>query len=153
MVLAGWFVIFGQVAFAQQESILPQDSLLQGSLQEKTLGEVMITASKTPLSQRETAKPVQVISRETIEKSAGKDLSQVLNEQAGILVNGAYSNPGQTKGLFVRGAGSEYTLILVDGIPLTDASGVGGAFDLRLLPLQGGIGGRQCFFSAYHGCF
>ena len=109
-----------------------------GSKEDTTvnLNEVVITASKIPLTQKETAKPVKVISRNQIERNFGKDLSQLLNEQAGIIINNAYSNPSSSKGVFLRGASGQYTLILVDGQPIQDPSGVGGAFDPRLFPLE-----------------
>ncbi|MDN5204115.1 TonB-dependent receptor [Fulvivirgaceae bacterium BMA10] len=100
------------------------------------LKEVVITASKVPTPLRETAKPVQIISKEEIERSSGKDLAQLLSDQVGLVVNGANSNPSKNKSVFLRGAGSEYTLILIDGQPVNDPSGVGGVFDLRLLPLD-----------------
>lgn len=100
------------------------------------LEEVVITASKVPLEQKQTAKPVTIIPRQEIARSAGKNLSQLLTEQAGILINGGYSNPGAIKNIYLRGADPGYTLILIDGIPIADPSGVGGAFDIRLLPLQ-----------------
>ena len=100
------------------------------------LKEVVITHTKSPLLLRQTIKPVTVIDRTTIDQSLGKDLSQILQEQSGIIVNGAYSNPGLNKNLYLRGAGNDNTLLLIDGQPLTDPSGVGGAFDLRLLSLD-----------------
>jgi len=96
------------------------------------LDEVLITHSKTPLPLRKTLKSVQIIQRSQIEQNLGKDLGQILNEQAGILVNGAFSNPGKDKSLYLRGALNEYTLLLVDGQAISDPSGFGGAFDLRL---------------------
>lgn len=97
------------------------------------LSEVVVVHSKVPVAMRATVKPVTIISRASLERQAGKDLAQILQAEAGILVNGAYSNPGKDKSLYIRGAGSEFTLILIDGQPLLDASGVGGAIDLRLL--------------------
>lgn len=99
-------------------------------------GEVVVTASKIPQPLRETTKPVLVIDRADIEQNAGKDLAQLLDEQVGIIINGAQSNPGKDKGLYLRGASSTYTLLLVDGIPVSDPSGVGGAIDLRLFALD-----------------
>ena len=102
----------------------------------KVFDDVMITSSKIPLTSRETAKPVQVISREKLERSGGKDLSQVLNEEAGIVVNGANSNPGLEKNIYIQGATSGYTMVMLDGIPMTDPSGVDNAFDIRMIPLE-----------------
>ncbi|MGE5107052.1 MAG: TonB-dependent receptor plug domain-containing protein, partial [Sphingobacteriales bacterium] len=108
----------------------------QDSTTSKTLEEVVVTATKFAKKISETGKVLIVISKAQLEKSAGKDLSQLLNEQTGLVINGATSNPGKDKSVFLRGAKSEYTLILLDGIPVNDPSGVGGAFDLRLLPID-----------------
>lgn len=102
----------------------------------KSLNEVVITATKYPLKLSQTGKVLSIITKEQIEKSAGKDLSQLLTEQTGLLVNGANSNPGKDKSVFLRGASNDYTLILLDGVPVNDPSGGGGAFDVRLLPLD-----------------
>jgi len=102
----------------------------------KTLDNVVVTATKYPVKQSNTGKLVSVVTREQIEKMAGKDLAQVLNEQTGLTVSGSFSNPGKDKSIFFRGASSNYTLLLLDGIPLNDPSGTGGTFDIRLIPLE-----------------
>ncbi|NII23958.1 TonB-dependent receptor [Pseudoflavitalea sp. X16] len=108
----------------------------QDSTNAKSLDQVVITATKYPVKLSETGKVVTVIGREQIERSSGKSLAQVLTEQTGIIVNGANSNPGKDKSIFLRGASNDYTLILLDGIPVNDPSGSGGAFDLRLFPVE-----------------
>ena len=102
----------------------------------KTLDEVVVTATKFPIKQSQTGKVLTVITSAQLQRSAGKDLSQLLNEQAGLIINGANSNTGKDKSVFLRGASSKYTLILLDGIPVTDPSGAGGAFDLRMLSID-----------------
>jgi vitamin B12 transporter len=102
----------------------------------KTLDELVITANKFPQKQSGTGKLITVITKEQIAQSGGKDLAQVLSEQAGIIVSGANSNPGKDKSLFLRGATDKYSLLLLDGVPLNEPSGVGGSFDLRLLSLD-----------------
>lgn len=113
---------------------LPQFTSAQ-AIDSLDLGEVVITASKIPLLEKETTKPVTIIDANEIRRSAGKNLSELLNEQNGVVINGALSSPGKDKSVFLRGADTEYTLILIDGFPVSDPSGEGGAFDLRLLPL------------------
>lgn len=100
----------------------------QDSLQ---LKDVVITATKNDQKQSQTGKVVTIISKEVLERSHGKSLPELLNEQAGILVSGATGNPGQNKSVFFRGAASGYTVVLIDGIVQNDPSGNGGAFDLR----------------------
>jgi vitamin B12 transporter len=102
----------------------------------KTLQEVMVTANKFPAKTSLTGKVATIITREQIEKSGSRDLSQLLTEQSGMFVNGANSNPGKDKGIYLRGAKVDYTLILVDGVPLYDPSGIGSNFDIRLLSID-----------------
>lgn len=119
-------------ALAPNQTMAQQDSL-----RSQQLSEVVVTATKFPKNQRETGKVLTVIDREQINQSAGKDLAQVLNDQVSLIVNGAYSNPGKDRAVYLRGASNAYTLILLDGIPLNDPSGInGGAYDLRLISLD-----------------
>ena len=110
--------------------------LAQEDTASKTMDEVVVTANKFPQKESGTGKVVSIITKEQIEMSSGKDLSQLLNEQTGLVINGATSNQGTYKSLYVAGATSAYSLILLDGVPLNDPSGVGGTFDIRLLSLD-----------------
>lgn len=121
--------IFAVAALISSSPLLAQDTT-------KTLDEVIITATKYLTKQSNTGKVVTVVDRQQIERSIGKDLAQLLHEQTGLTINGAFSNPGKDKTVFLRGASSNYTLFLLDGIPLNDPSGIGGTFDIRLLPLE-----------------
>ncbi|WP_316803530.1 TonB-dependent receptor plug domain-containing protein [Pedobacter nototheniae] len=100
------------------------------------LKDVVISATKNDQKQSQTGKVVTIISKEVLERSQGKSLPDLISEQAGIIVGGAYSNPGKDKSVFFRGAPSGYALILIDGIVQNDPSGNGGAFDLRLLSID-----------------
>ncbi|MBS7563176.1 TonB-dependent receptor [Mucilaginibacter sp. Bleaf8] len=102
----------------------------------RVLQDVAISATKINQKQSQTGKVVTVITRQQIERSAGKTLPELLNEQANVVVNGATSNPGLNKGLFLRGAETRYTLILLDGILVTDPTAIGDVYDLRLLPID-----------------
>lgn len=102
----------------------------------KTLNEVVISATKNEQKQSQTGKVVTVISSEELARSGGRNLAELLNLQAGITVVGAGSNPGKDKSLFFRGAGSAYAIILIDGVLVTDPSGNGGTFDLRMFAID-----------------
>jgi len=100
------------------------------------LDEVVITANKYPNKTSLTGKVVTVITKEQLEKSGGKDLSQILTEQAGVYIGGANSNAGKDKSLYLRGAKVEHTLITIDGVPVYDPSGIGSNFDIRNLSID-----------------
>jgi len=108
----------------------------QDTLQGKNLDQVIVTANKIEQKQLQTGKVVTVITKEQIEKSGGKTVAQLLNEQVGITINGAFNNLGTNQSLFVRGAGSGKALILLDGIPVNDPSQINGDFDLNLFSIN-----------------
>lgn len=101
-----------------------------------SLDEVVLTANKYPNKTSLTGKVVTIITSEQLERSGGKDLSQLLTEQAGLFISGANSNAGKDKSVYLRGAGVDHTLITIDGIPVYDPSGIGSNFDIRNLPLS-----------------
>ncbi len=117
--------------------LAPNQMFAQQDTTSSPLQEVVVTANKFPKNVVETAKVLTIIDEEQLARSSGKDLAQLLQEQAGLIINGANSNPGKDKSVFLQGAKSDYTLVLLDGIPLNDPSALGGgAYDLRLIPID-----------------
>jgi vitamin B12 transporter len=102
----------------------------------KELDQVVFSASKYPIKQYQAGKLVVVISHETIEQSAGKSLGQILNEQVGITVGGAYNALGTNQAIYLRGAASGRALVCVDGIPVSDPTMIDNGFDINLVPLD-----------------
>src|SRR6188768_1592178 len=100
------------------------------------LDEVVITANKYLNKTSLTGKVVTIITREQLERSGGKDLSQILTELVGVYIGGANSNAGKDKSLYLRGARVDHTLITIDGVPVYDPSGIGSNFDIRNLSIQ-----------------
>jgi vitamin B12 transporter len=106
------------------------------SVKTAILDEVTITANKIEQKQSSTGKVVSIIGKDKIEKSVGKTVSQLLNEQVGINIIGSLNNAGSVQALYMRGASSGRTLILLDGIPVNDPSNINNEFDLNLLSLN-----------------
>ena len=106
------------------------------SLRTRVLDEVVITANKQEQKQSTTGKVITVIGQAELSKSSGKTLGQVLNETVGITINGALNNAGTNQTVFMRGANSGRTLILMDGIPVFDPSQIGNEFDMNLFSIN-----------------
>ncbi len=100
------------------------------------LDEVVVTANKLEQKQSTTGKVINVINKSVLEKNAGKTVAQILNEQAGITINGAMNNAGTVQTVYMRGASAGRTLILLDGIPLNDPSTITTDFDLNFFSLN-----------------
>lgn len=111
-------------------------SLAQAQRDTTALNEVVVTANRFAQKQSNTGKVVSVITSLQLQRSGGKDMAQLLSDQAGITLNSANANPGKDKSLFLQGASSNYTLILLDGVAVNDPAATGGTFDLRLLPID-----------------
>lgn len=102
----------------------------------RTLDEVVVTATKFPIKQSLTGKVITVITREEIQARQGITLGQLLNQQPGIIINGALNSPGTNQSIYTRGAATGRTLILIDGIPAYDPSLINNEFDINLLSIN-----------------
>lgn len=122
--------IFGLTAIFFSSQLLAQTD------SSKSLNPVIITANKLPQKQTATGKVVSVITKEQLEKSSGRTVAQLLNEQAGITINGALNTLGSNQTVYMRGASSGRTLVLLDGIPVNDPSLINNEFDLNLISLN-----------------
>lgn len=89
-----------------------------------TLSEIVVTATRNPQLLSSTMPHTTVIDRDDIERSQASDLVTLLQREAGLqrTQNGGV---GTVSSIFLRGAPSLQTLVLVDGVPLNkqDASG------------------------------
>lgn len=112
--------------------VCSQQAAAQTDTSVRFLDEVIVTANRLEQKQSQTGKVVTVIGRDVLEKSKGRTVAQVLNEQAGITINGALNNQGTVQTVFMRGANSGRTLILLDGMPISDPSQINNEFDLNL---------------------
>ena len=110
--------------FAQQQN---------DSTKIQQLDEVVVTNSKFKLKRENSGKVITKISQEELKQLQGKSIAEIINNTAGIEINGTKSNAGQSLGYFVRGGRNRQVLILIDGIAVTDASQIANDYDLRLL--------------------
>lgn len=90
----------------------------------------IVTATRSLASTSNVASSVDVIDRAQIEASHVDQLSDLLRNAAGLSVVRT-GPPGGITSLFTRGGESDYTKILIDGIPVNQP---GGAYDFAHLP-------------------
>lgn len=106
------------------------------TLQGKTLQEVVISDSKFYLPKEKSGKIISVITASDLEKKSSESLAQVLNSVVGIELNGANSVVGKNLGYYVRGGKNNQVVVVIDGVAVSDASGINTEYDLRFLPVQ-----------------
>lgn len=100
------------------------------------LQEVVVSDTKFPQSKEKSGKVIEVVSSADLKKKMGQSLATVLSQVAGVEINGNQSANGKNLGYYIRGGKNSQVLILIDGIPVTDASGISLEYDLRLLPIE-----------------
>ena len=102
--IAALFAVLAPLAFAQA----PEDA-------------VVVTATRFPQARSQTLQPVNVITAEDIAQGGQQTLVEVLQALGGVEIasNGGY---GQPSSVFMRGANSGHTLVLVDGMRIGSAT-------------------------------
>jgi iron complex outermembrane receptor protein/vitamin B12 transporter len=94
---------------------------------------VVVTAAANELPQAQVGADVTVLDAGLIDALGNTDLLEPLRTVPGVTVVQAGARGGATS-LFVRGGASNFTKVLVDGVPAND---IGGAFDFADLSTAG----------------
>ena len=102
----------------------------QDSIKTIEMKEVMVSANKTEKPFVELTVPAKIISKEEIENSGHSRLDEIISEQVGIVTVPGF---GGSEGIQLQGVDPEYTLILIDGLPIIGR--VAGILDLSRISL------------------
>lgn len=113
-----YFLIFFLNHFYAQEN-------RENSFKMENLEEVVVTATRTERQRSSLPLPAQVISKKDMISSNTMRLNEILNEQTGLIT---ITDFGGGEGIQMQGLDSQYTLILIDGVPLIGRSA--GTLDL-----------------------
>jgi vitamin B12 transporter len=124
---SAFFTLVTTCGFAQEK---------KDSIKLNQLPEVVISDTKFAQSKEKSGKVITKISAEELQKKSGQSLATILSSVAGVEINGNQSANGKNLGYYIRGGKNQQVLILIDGNPVTDASGITFEFDLRLLPID-----------------
>jgi len=100
--------------------------------QTQTLPETVVTATRVAQPVTDVIADVSIIGRETLDQAGQTSLREILAQQPGVQFtsNGSYRS---NTGLFLRGASSAQTIVLIDGIRVGSATA--GSASLENIPL------------------
>lgn len=115
--------------FSQQYPEIENDTL-----QIQKLDVVVITGQINPQSAKKSVFEVKVITRNDIERQAGNNLSDLLNQHLNLTIIPNSSTGKSQVELF--GLDSKYFKILIDNIPLVNEEGFGNHTDLTQIQLD-----------------
>ena len=96
---------------------------------EHTLGETVVTATRTPNKELKTDANITVITGKDIERRHYTDLTQALRDVPGVTVN-AYAPAGYNNSNKFYINGSEDVVLLIDGVRQNYSGGLFGLFGI-----------------------
>jgi vitamin B12 transporter len=97
--------------------------------------EIVVTASKAPLERGKFGGSIRVIDSEEIENSGKNSVAEILRDEPSLDVVRT-GGPGGATTVFIRGANSEHTLFLLDGIELNNPVSNARFFNIANLSLE-----------------
>jgi vitamin B12 transporter len=99
------------------------------------MDDLVVTATRLATPRGELASSVTVITAEDIQRRQFRSVPQALRSVPGLHVVQT-GGPGQQTSVFMRGANSNHTLVLIDGVEVSDPSSPAGAVDFSNLWLD-----------------
>jgi len=126
--LAAFAAAIAASANAQESAPTPSDTNAA-----TLMPPVVVTGTRIPTPPENTASPVTVITREEITQTQQRLVADVLRAETGVDIVRS-GQPGGNTSLFLRGANSSHTLVLVDGIRMNN--GFNNAFDFSQLAVD-----------------
>lgn len=121
---------FSRLALAIQMTMAA--ALSTPAFAQDDLEETIVTATRTPVPVDTIGSPVIVITRNDIERSLATDVSELLQQHAGLEI-ARTGGPGQQTSLFTRGTESNHTVVLLDGVRINPGT-IGGAALQNIAP-------------------
>ncbi|MDC0074781.1 TonB-dependent receptor [Alphaproteobacteria bacterium] len=92
------------------------------------LDEIVVSATRIAVPAKNIASPISVIDRQEADTQQYKTLTDAMINLPGL--NGvAIGGSGHQTSFFIRGSNSNHSLVLLDGIEMSDPSASSGAFD------------------------
>lgn len=98
-----------------------------------SLPEVVVTATKTETESWRTASSVTVINRQKIDEQQLKLLPDALRQVPGLVIADRGTS-GSVNGIFLRGANSDQTLVVIDGRPIP--ANLAGLYNIETMALD-----------------
>ncbi|WP_291982844.1 TonB-dependent receptor [Candidatus Accumulibacter sp. ACC005] len=100
---------------------------------DQQLDPIVVTATRQATRANELTSDVSVITREEIDQAGQSTLEQLLSRQPGVQYT-ANGGPGTNSGVFIRGASSNQSIVLIDGQRISSATT--GSAALARIPLD-----------------
>ena len=96
---------------------------------DSSLGEIVVTATRNATPIEQIGNTIYVVTAKEIEQKQKRTVAEALESVPGVTVSRSGGIGGQATSVFIRGAESRFTLVLINGIPMNDPSSVGDTYN------------------------
>jgi vitamin B12 transporter len=119
------FLGFGSFLHSQQDSLVIQ------------LEEIVVVANRVEEPKNGISRSVTVITQEEIDRLPAANLGSLLSNILGVFTTGPGQTPGSLQTVSVRGSDNAHTVVLIDGVRISDPTSVDRALDYSEISLAG----------------
>lgn len=97
-----------------------------------TKDDIVISASRVATKRIETGSAVTVLDEKYLQQNQARSVAEILQDVPGVSIasNGGF---GKRTSVFLRGASSNNTVVIIDGVKVSDLSSADGGFDFAHL--------------------
>ena len=121
-----FYIILIILTYSQSLNSQEKEKMVNDSVKIRKLEQVIVSATRVKRQFSSLPLPAQIILNKEIRTTNSIRLSDLLNEQTGLIT---VSDFGGGEGIQLQGLDSQYTLILIDGLPVIGRSA--GTLDLN----------------------
>ncbi|HTR82512.1 MAG TPA: TonB-dependent receptor [Bacteroidota bacterium] len=130
-------LLFAQNLFVAKAANFGIDSVAEDTAKIYRLNEVVVSGTRSEKKTNEVGRSISLISKDAMNSSIYNSVSEILSQQEGMYIVGTGQNPGMVQSIFMRGAASNQTAIMIDEVRITDPSTPNDALDLSELSPAG----------------
>ncbi len=103
-----------------------------GAAAANAISGVVVTANRSPMPSLQVGQSVTVLTRSQIDLDQETDVADILARTPGVVLT-RNGGPGEVASLFIRGADSDQTVALIDGVKVNDPTDPGTGYDFSNL--------------------
>lgn len=126
------FVVRSSISLAALAAALPTHAEEAASAVAADADSIVVTATRAPVALDEVPATISVLDKAAIDRSQDIGATELLLRTPGITVsrNGGY---GTSTSLRIRGAESDHTVVVIDGVKMNDPASAGGGYNFANL--------------------
>ena len=113
-------------------SLISPASFAGETITDNSNDDIVISASRVETKRVETGSSVTVINKQYLKENRNRTVAEILQDIPGVSVTNT-GGLGKSTSVFIRGADSNKTLVVIDGVEVNDLSNISGGYGFQNL--------------------